>query len=193
MHHGRDWCGLMDEQVSIKLDKLSALYLNTQAVLTNAIPRVPLTGRAQRQAQWIAGNAMGDLLQARKPLVGATLRLAYVRAMRASQPNARLDETQEQEVSALESQLQSQLAQIESHALSEFDRVLRHDTLTRIRLAMVRHDYQTVAAKQFVNALTMGVKPFTLADKSMEIVISTVNLASTAGTFATSPSGVDHV
>lgn len=164
----------MDKDVQAKLQKLCNQYLYAQSQLDVLRPPTLPTTKRQRTAQTQAREVLGQLRDARRPVAGALVRLAYVRAMREVAPGARLGEPQKAELDQLTTQLGNHLRQQEVASL----RNLQHH-FRRLRLADQMDDLgyppQTTAIME------RGVPTFPLEQRARECALSIVQTAMAAG------------
>ena len=163
--------------------KLCNKYLVAEARITELRPMGLPRRRTQRRLEGQVMMVLGDLQDDRKPSGAALVRLAYVRALRASQPQARLNEEQEGEVKDLVTQLDYGLGHLESEALLAFRRHIR--SLQTGQSLEKRH----VAASVISMLTHRQGATFALEQRARTYIQNVVDMASTAGALAGTAAG----
>lgn len=157
--------------------KLCLKYVVAGADIIRVCPTTMPSARAQRKAEGRVLNVLGELQDERKPVGAALVRLAYLRALRASQPGVKLSEDQTVEVDALISELDIALGKLEAETIFAFRRHLRGlKTASTLRAMHTPENIVQVLHQDYGN--------FPLEQRARASIQSIVQTAATAGALA---------
>lgn len=122
----------MDRDVESRLRKLCDKYAVAASGIEQVRPSKIPDNRARRRAERKVSDLLVRLRDDRGAPCLAMIKLAYVRAMRANDPQARLGPEQQTEVKFLASILYDQLAELDRQVVRQFRRHLSHLVTGRV-------------------------------------------------------------